>query len=80
MPDIDDVADVIEELEGVAEQRIRAETRYEQEMLGLEKLGYTTTDDSGKAIPKLGAKVDTRTESLKEEFDDFIEDYNELFE
>jgi len=80
MPSIEEVEDIIEELEGVAEERIRAETRYEQEMLGLEKLGYTTTDDSGKAIPKLGTKIDTRAESLKEEFDDFFEDYGELFE
>ena len=83
MPDeigIEEVREVIEELEGVAEKRIRAKTKLEIEMEVLDDLGHATTKSSGDALSKLDIKIDKRSDALQEEFDNFMSDYEEIFE
>lgn len=77
--EIEDVTHIIEELEGVVEERIIAKTKFEQEMKILRGLGCESTNESGKEIKKLDGKIETRGEALSEEFSDFMEDYEEIF-
>lgn len=77
---ITDIQDVIADLEGVAEQRMRAEARLDREMEVLNKLGYESIDDSEKALQALEVKIDKREAALQEEFDDFMDDYGEYIE
>ena len=77
---IEEVREVIEGLEGVAEKRIRAKTKLEIEMEVLDDLGHATTKSSGDALGKLDIKIDKRSDALQEEFDNFLSDYGEIFE
>ena len=83
MPDeigIEQVQEVIDELEGVVEKRIKAKTKLEIEMEVLDDLGHTTIKSSGDAIDKIDVKIDKRNTALQEEFDNFMSDYEEIFE
>ena len=46
----------------------------------LDDLGYTNIKSSGDAIDKLDVKIDKRNTALQEEFDNFLSDYEEIFE
>jgi len=83
MPDqsnIEVVQEVIDELEGVAEERLRAKVKFEHEMGILEELGHTEIKGAQAALLDLDAKIQKREIALNEEFDDFISDYKEVFE
>lgn len=83
MPDqikIDAVQKVIDELEGVAEERIKAMVNFEREMEVLEDLGYQTIDKVGKGVQELDVKIQKREMALNEEFEEFMEDYGETLE
>ena len=83
MPDelkIEIVQKVINDLEGVAEERIKAKVRFEHEIEVLQSLGCSTIDGAGKEIKNLDVKIEKRNNALLEEFNDFIEDYGETLE
>ncbi len=83
MPDIikvEELEGVIEEREGVAEERIRAKVNLEREMEVIENLGCSTIDKASKGIQTLDVKIDKRSVALTEEFNEFMEDFGEVFE
>lgn len=76
---IEDVQDVINELESVATERIKAETRLEKEMENLAGLKCDSLKEAEVTLKKLDATISKREDSLAEEFEDFMEDYGSLF-
>ena len=77
--EIEEVQGIINELEGVSTERIKAETRLEKELEVLEELGCSSIEEAQETLKKLDTKIDKRDAALKEEFEDFMDDYGSLF-
>lgn len=69
---------VIEDLEDVAEESIRAKERYNIELGVLKDLGCDSIEDAEKENMALIAKAKKKTDKFTEEFNEFMEDYSEL--
>ena len=77
---VEKVQDLIEELEGVAEEVIRTKERYSMELKVLNDLGCDTTEEAQEMIDDLTQKADKKTKKLTSDFEDFMEDYSEALE
>jgi uncharacterized protein (DUF3084 family) len=77
--EIEEVQDIVDELEKVATTRIRSEAKLESAYETLGELGFTSTDNARKDMKKLDAKIEKRENALEEDFNDFMDDYQELF-
>lgn len=80
MIEVHEIQGVIDKLERVHTQRIKAEATYEKEMDDLEELGFESIEDAEASNKKLKVKIQKKGDSLKEDFEDFITDYEALFE
>ncbi len=76
---IEEVQEIIDYLEGVSEKRIRAEERLNQEMEVLEGLGCDSIEEADDTIKSLDEKIEKRGAALDQEFSEFMDDYEELF-
>ncbi|RLI65899.1 MAG: hypothetical protein DRO67_01980 [Candidatus Asgardarchaeum californiense] len=82
MPEIsiDDVQHIIDELEDINEERLRAKVQLEYEMKLLKKLGCSSLEESEKKLKEYDSKIDKVGAAVEEEFEDFIEDYGNILE
>ena len=78
--EINKVQDIIKELEDVRDKRSRNEALYDQALETLEGLGCDTLEEAEKRMKLLKKKREKKETELQEEFDDFKEDYAEVFD
>ena len=77
---VEELQDVVDNLEKVQTDRIRAEGKYEQEMEVLKGLGYSSIKKAEKALIEMNKKIEKGTKEVEDEFNDFMQDYKELFD
>jgi len=78
--DIERIKEVIEELEEVANEAIRAKERYNMTLKDLKEDGCNSIEEAGAMIKDLTAKAEKKTKKLNEDFEEFMEDYGEALE
>lgn len=78
--ELEKIQDLIEELEGVVKEEIRAKERYDMAMSDLKELGCNTIEEAQVMIDDLSQKADKKVEKLTSDFEDFMEDYGEALE
>ena len=78
--EIEELQDVVDELEKVATNRIRSEAKLESAYEVLGELGFTSKEDARSDMEKLDEKIDKRESALEEDFNDFMDDYQELMQ
>ena len=75
-----DVENIIEELEGVEKEHSKGEGMLESVMNDIKDQGCKSLEAAEETLKKLGAKITRRENKLQSNFDEFIEDFGEIFE
>lgn len=74
------IQEVIDELNDIVEERIRAEERLKVALQALEEFGVTTLEKAREECARLEKEIKELGLELEEEFDDFMQDYRELMD
>jgi predicted nucleic acid-binding Zn-ribbon protein len=80
MVSVNKIQEIKTKLDKVKEDRIRAEERYKQSKAALKKLGYNDVEEAEQAVADLQGRIDNLSETLEESYEEFMDEYGELFE